>query len=121
MMKYLVICGILLKNNCDAFCNAFPKTELSPAREENTLLTHHNQLSLSNKQHGDSIVLISNSMQTLPRLTATRPRLTKITLLMRPLRPMWPSRLMRPLKLMPTRPTRQIRLMWLRMRPTRRI
>jgi hypothetical protein len=44
MTKYLVICGILLKNNCVAFCNASPKkknTELSPAREENTLLTHH--------------------------------------------------------------------------------
>jgi hypothetical protein len=79
MTKYLVICGILLKNNCIACCNAFPKIESSPAREENTLLTHHNQLSLANKQHGDSFVLISNSMQTLPRLTATRPRLTKIT------------------------------------------
>jgi hypothetical protein len=33
------------KNNFDAFCNAFPKTEASPAREENTLLTHHIQLS----------------------------------------------------------------------------
>jgi hypothetical protein len=49
MTKYLVICGILSKNNYVAFCNAFPKTELSPAREDNTLLTHHNQLSLPNK------------------------------------------------------------------------
>jgi hypothetical protein len=37
------------KNNCVAFCNAFPKTDLSPAREENTFLTHYNQLSLLNK------------------------------------------------------------------------
>jgi hypothetical protein len=47
--KYMFICGILSKNNCVAFGNAFPKTELSPVREENSLLTHHNQLSLPNK------------------------------------------------------------------------
>ncbi len=48
MTKYLVNCGILLKNNCFAFCNTFPKSKLSPAREENTHLTHHDQLSLTN-------------------------------------------------------------------------
>ncbi len=46
MMQYLVICGILSKNYCVAFCNAFKKTESSPEREENTLHTHHNPLSL---------------------------------------------------------------------------
>jgi hypothetical protein len=46
--KYLVIYGFLSKNNCVASCNAFPKTELSLAREENTLLTYNNQLSFPN-------------------------------------------------------------------------
>ncbi len=57
MTQYLVICGILSKNNCVAFCNVFPKTELSPAREENTLLTHHNQLSVG----GESELKVSLS------------------------------------------------------------
>jgi hypothetical protein len=50
--KYLVICRILLKSNWVAFYNVSPKkkkSELNPAREENTLLTDHNQLSLTNK------------------------------------------------------------------------
>ncbi len=45
-MQYLVITGILTENNCFAYCNAFSKTELSPSREENTLHSHHNPLSL---------------------------------------------------------------------------
>ncbi len=45
-----------VKNNCVAFCNAFPKTELSPAREENTLHTHHNPPSLQNKSCWDSFI-----------------------------------------------------------------
>ncbi len=49
LTKYLVICRILLENDCVEFCNASLNTELSPAREENTLLTHHNQLSLPKK------------------------------------------------------------------------
>ncbi len=58
-MQYLVICGILSKDNCVAFCNAFPKTESSPVREENTLPTHHNQLSLWNKSCWDCFISIA--------------------------------------------------------------
>ncbi len=46
MTQYFVICGILVENNCFAFFNAFLKSESSPAREENTLHSHHNPLSL---------------------------------------------------------------------------
>ncbi len=46
MMQYFVMCVILVENSCFAFCNAFSKTESSPAREENTLHSHHNPLSL---------------------------------------------------------------------------
>jgi hypothetical protein len=39
MTEYLVINGILSKYTCFAFCNAFSKSDLSPAKEESTLLT----------------------------------------------------------------------------------
>jgi hypothetical protein len=48
-----------LKNNCVVICNASPKkkkTEFSPAREQNTLLTHHNLKKSNrddNKEHLD--------------------------------------------------------------------
>ncbi len=58
--KYSFIWGIPSKNNCVAFCNAFPKNESSSAREENTILTHHNQLSLPNKSCWDCSFSISN-------------------------------------------------------------
>ncbi len=105
VMKYLFICGILSNNNCVAFCNECPKTELSPAREENTLLTHHNQLSLSNKSCWDCFISILNwrllRIMPLP-IKPLRPRLTR------------PTRLIKHM-----RPTRPIRLMWPRTRPTR--
>ncbi len=117
VMKYLFICGILSKNNCVAFCNAFLKTESSPAREENTLLTHHNQLSLSNKSCWDCFISISNwrllTIMPLP-IKPLRPRLTRPTRPIKPMRPtrliklMWPrTRMMRRPRLM--KPTRQLR------------
>ncbi len=98
MTQYLVICGILSKNNCVAFCNPFPKTESSPAREENTLPTHHNQLSLWNKSCWDWLISILNwrllTIMPLP-INPLRPKLT------RPTRPIKPMRLKRPIRLMP--------------------
>jgi hypothetical protein len=47
--KYLVICRMLWKYIRFPFSNASPKkkSELSPAREKSTLLTHHSQPSLT--------------------------------------------------------------------------
>jgi hypothetical protein len=58
MMQYLVITGILTENDCFLYCNAFSKTESSPAREENTTLhSHHNPLSLQiNESNTDNAV-----------------------------------------------------------------
>ncbi len=55
MTQYFVIFVILVENNGFAFCNAFSKTESSPAREENTLHSHHNPLSLQiNESNSDN-------------------------------------------------------------------
>ncbi len=139
MTQYLVTCRILSKNNCVAFCNAFPKTELSPAREENTLPTHHDQLSLWNKSCWDCFISIPNwrllTIIPLPiKIKLMRPKLTRPTRPMKPIRltswradeadgpmrPVWPMMLMRLMMLRLPRPMRLTKRkpMW-PTRPTR--
>ncbi len=105
MMQYSVICGRLMWNNCFAFCNAFKKTKSSPAREENTLYTHHNPLSLQNKSCWDGFISISNWRMLKRLICPMRPLMP-----LRPTRPkpMIPTRLMRPKPLRPTKPARPI-------------
>ncbi len=113
-----------MKNICFPFCNASPKkkTELSPVREE-SLLTHHNQPSLTNMSHWEIFVLISNSRLLMIIPMPMGPLKPMLTRLMRPINqrvgeadmPRLPGliRPMRPMRLKPARlmmPTRLMKL-----------
>ncbi len=72
MTKYLVICGILSKNNCVVFCNAFPKTELSPPVNKSTCCD--NKLSLTNEGEAVQLYQIATLVILVALDTMATPR-----------------------------------------------